>query len=338
MERHSELTNFIWSIADLKRNNPSHDTHTCTEGAVVGRFDFPAIVSGSIFDQARKVSAARSVAHAASRKTRPEDLSLYALSGRLFHAHGDLADESAWSVMGGQTRKPRYKRADGSTGTYRPRRTYRCSKRLPAGDCPGFGEMLSGVSRTLRAQVIEARVIVWGLDLLKDPERLADYVETFDREAYGDETGEAVQKAQAVIDRAADAKGSILSLIRAGHYTEAEAAADLAEIEAERAEAYIDQHQAAMARAESVRYSVEALRTLEIRAGLPGEIDPEAPEWVAHPDGRGETDISDWGLLRSWLRAEVRIEGRLSPLQAPRLDSLVAADQERNHARGRAMV
>ena len=157
MERHSELTNFIWSIADLKRNNPSHDTHTCTEGAVVGRFDFPAIVSGSIFDQARKVSAARSVAHAASRKTRPEDLSLYALSGRLFHAHGDLADESAWSVMGGQTRKPRYKRADGSTGTYRPRRTYRCSKRLPAGDCPGFGEMLSGVSRTLRAQVIEAR-------------------------------------------------------------------------------------------------------------------------------------------------------------------------------------
>ena len=93
--------------AECKRNNPSHDTHTCTEGAVVGRFDFPAIVSGSIFDQARKVSAARSVAHAASRKTRPEDLSLYALSGRLFHAHGDLADESAWSVMGGQTRKPR---------------------------------------------------------------------------------------------------------------------------------------------------------------------------------------------------------------------------------------
>ena len=90
--------------------------------------------------------------------------------------------------------------------------------------------------------------------------------------------------------------------------SETDAETQLTELDGEHAEAeaFIDRHQAAMARAESVRFSVEALRTLEVRAALPGEVDPEAPALICHPDGRGETDVSDWGLLRSWLADEAR--------------------------------
>ena len=77
---------------------------------------------------------------------------------------------------------------------------------------------------------------MWGLDLLEDPERLAEYVASFDREAYGEETGEAVRKAQSAIDRATSARASIVSLIAAGHLGEAEAAEQLAELATERAE------------------------------------------------------------------------------------------------------
>ena len=75
------------------------------------------------------------------------------------------------------------------------------------------------------------------LRLLGDPERLADYVASFDREAYGDYIGEAVRKAQGVIHRIAKARGSIVALIAREALSETEAEAQLTDLETERAEA-----------------------------------------------------------------------------------------------------
>ena len=80
----------------------------------------------------------------------------------------------------GRKRQRRYTLAGGTKKATGPRLYYACKRNTATytEPCPGIGEGLKGRGkrRALTTGAIEAGVLLWGLRLLDDPERLTEYV------------------------------------------------------------------------------------------------------------------------------------------------------------------
>lgn len=288
-------------------------------GDAVGRIEMPEIVSLEVWETANRVANRRKIAHA-KKQPKARDERVYGLSGRLFHTHDedrDPKDEASLVPMQGASKQKSYKLKSGERRVSYDRRYYIC-KRPRTGEkstCPGIGETPKGKRprKGLQAAAVEAEVLLRGLNLLVNPERLAEYVAAYDRDALGagDDPMLALKQAQREVDDARDKRAKLTALHLDGSLSEDEVKEQLARYAAklEDAEARLDRLQATKAKSERLRFSIEWLQSTEesgpfldrLFGAVVGEDIP-LPKDVAgdnHP-------ASDWTQVKSWLRAEAR--------------------------------
>lgn len=273
----------------------------------------PALVTPAVWEAANRAADRSRTAHA---KTQPKSQRLYAIAGRIFHAHDEPTDVEALIPMHGMSKQKSYTLKDGETRTSYDRRYYACRRpRKGEEGCSGIGDTSIGKRprKALQASAVEAGVLLWGLNLLDDPERLAEYVSTFDRDVLGaDTTVDALRKAEAAREAALNNRKNVAGLVGSGALHPDEAADQLSELarQVEESEAIIERMQAARMKSESLRFSVEwlanstdpagdfleALKTAAISDGAwwPEDVEPVAP--LAEGD--------DWAAASGWLRSE----------------------------------
>ena len=169
-------------------------------GDEVGTIAMPAIVSAEIWEATNRVIALRRLAHA-KKQPKAGDGRVYGLAGRIFHSHAEdwEAEESALVPMQGQSKQKTYALKSGEQRVSYDRRYYVC-RRPRTGEkstCPGIGETpeRGRPTKALQAAGVEAGVLLWGLALLDDPDRLAEYVAAYDREVLG--AGDEAEASQA---------------------------------------------------------------------------------------------------------------------------------------------
>ena len=288
-------------------------------GDAVGRIYMPEIVSPEVWGTANRVANRRKIAHA-KKQPKPSNERVYGLSGRLFHTHDeerDPKDEASLVPMQGASKQKSYKLKSGERRVSYDRRYYIC-KRPRTGEkstCPGIGETPKGKRprKGLQAAAVEAEVLLRGLNLLVNPDRLAEYVAAYDRDALGagDDPMLALKQAQREADDAKEKRAKLTALHFDGSLSEDEVKEQLARYatKLEEAEARLDRLQATKAKSERLRFSIEWLQSTEesgpfldyVFGAVVGEDIP-LPKDVAgdsHP-------ASDWTQVKSWLRSEAR--------------------------------
>lgn len=132
-------------------------------------FEAPALVSPDEWARANTPRPGRKAIRNAGNR-----VNSYGLSERILHEHSD----GTRVPMFGQTRY------EGIGRARRALRFYRCSaSRTVDGkeaSCPGFGEAYGHELSSVVADRVEALVLRWMLETLKDPERLMTYVQRAD--------------------------------------------------------------------------------------------------------------------------------------------------------------
>ena len=255
-------------------------------GDEVGTIAMPAIVSAEIWEAANRVIALRRLAHA-KKQPKAGDGRVYGLAGRIFHSHAEdwEAEESALVPMQGQSKQKTYALKFGEQRVSYDRRYYVC-RRPRTGEkstCPGIGETpeRGRPTKALQAAGVEAGVLLWGLALLDDPDRLAEYVAAYDREVLGaGDEAEALKLAVQELEVAEAGVARILRFVRTDVITEGQADEELALLKAQRDEAagVIERLRIAKAKSEAVRFSIEYLMTAEVVEGwLPEDVEPSLP-------------------------------------------------------------
>ena len=289
-------------------------------GDEVGRIDMPEIVSSEVWETANRVANRRKVAHA-KKQPKPGDERVYGLSGRVFHTHDearDPKDEASLIPMQGASKQKSYKLKSGERRVSYDRRYYIC-QRPRTGEkstCPGIGETPKGKRprKGLQAAALEAEVLLRGLNLLENPDRLAEYVAAYDRGALGagDDPMLALKQAQREADEAKEKRAKLTALHLDGSLSEDEVKEELARYAAKLgdAEARLDRLQATKAKSERLRYSIEWLQSTTDESGpfldyLYGAVVGEDIPLPKDVDGDGHP-ASDWTQVKSWLRSEAR--------------------------------
>ena len=184
----------------------------------------------------------------------------YALSGRIFHLHGE-------------ERVPMHSRA------HRGKRRYRCNVWKT---CPGLGDRRRETS--VWADEVEAALILFALDMLEDPETLQDLAES----------AQSVVATEADEDRRIDRLDeldartkALVSLIAGGKLSEEEAEGGLADIAAERDAILNAAEQAAEDRSweAALLATLRSLEDFTPRLLRPDELNPSEPEWEEQAAG-----------------------------------------------------
>ncbi len=271
----------------------------------------PVMVSTEVVAAARKVLARNSQAQQQKRKTERT----YALTGHLRHLHGtDSSDLEHSATMSGKYRP------SAKTGRY-----MWCSE----GDgCPGFRRHGDQNVRTIPAAKVEAGIILWGIALLNDADRITEWVANFDRMTLGDAADDSQALTKALARRAELEKreAEVVKALDRGLITADALEGGLDEVAQLRAEneAAIERLASASAQSEAMRLSVVVLRNSGPLVSLLMNADIEVPT----PSGTG-ADVDSWPQLESWLEGEARavlagIEGQSGG--KPRKDAPVARD------------
>lgn len=269
-------------------------------GDEVGLVPFPSIVLPEVWDAANREAKNRRTSYA---KSQPESKRLYALAGRVYHAHGEPTESEQWVPMSGKPKSRTYTRADGSKRTTAEVLMYSCKRNTPSYSvpCPGIGETPAEKRprKSIQAGEVEAAILLLGLRMLDDPERLAEFVAQHDRETLGALDGaDAVAKAAQVVAELTKRRMAVLGLVTSGDYSEDEAREQVAALNKDLAEAerVIADNRDTVAASEALRLSVEVLRSAEIRVPSPVDVD----------DVGDNRDGSDWSAVRSYLEGEAR--------------------------------
>ncbi len=138
----------------------------------------PIMVSTDVVAAARKVLARNSKAQQQKRKTERT----YALTGHLRHLHGTDASDLEQSVP--------------MSGKYRPSaKTGRYMWCSASEGCQGFRKHGDQAVRTIPAAKVEAGIILWGIALLNDADRITEWVANFDRQQMGDAADDSMAAA-----------------------------------------------------------------------------------------------------------------------------------------------
>jgi hypothetical protein len=224
-------------------------------------------------------------------------------------------------------------------------RYYRCESCATTSDGEGFGRDNAGRPRTtLRASEVEAGVVLWGLALLDDPQRLREFVAAYDREVMGtDDDALAVRRAEDRIRELTERIGELRKGVGAGLWSVDEVTKDLNALNLARsdADAVLARLTDARAQSDALHMSIENLLSLKVEKneGQPDLYDID--EWLPVEKLPGEITPGgslSWETLRDWLRSEATEVWRIArsrgtvggrpPKSAPSWRELDATAQE----------
>ncbi len=271
----------------------------------------PVMVSAEVVAAARKVLARNSQAQQQKRKTERT----YALTGHLRHLHGTDPSDLEHSV----TMSGKY-RPSATTGRY-----MWCSD---SEGCPGFRKHGDQNVRTVPAAKVEAGVILWGIALLNDADRITEWVANFDRQELGDAADDSMALTRA-LERRTELEKRKTEMVKAldrGLITADALEGGLDEVAQEQAEneAAIERLASVSAHSEAMRLSVDVLRNSGPLVSHLMSADIAVPL-----PARTGADVDSWPQLESWLEGEAHavlagIEGQSGG--KPRKDAPVARD------------
>ena len=249
----------------------------------------PHLTSAEVVAAARKVLARNSKAQQQKRKTERT----YALTGHLRHLHGTDASDLEHSVP--------------MSGKYRPSaKTGRYMWCSDSDGCPGFRKHGDQNVRTIPAAKVEAGIILWGIALLNDADRITEWVANFDRKLMGDAADDSMALTRAIAQRdALQARSAemVKALSRGLLTADAleSAQEELAE-ELVECEAAIERLASVSAHSEAMRMSVDVLRNSGPLVSHLMSADIAVPL----PAGTG-ADMDSWPMLESWLEGEAHV-------------------------------